>query len=232
MIYSVASRKSFDKLNSLREMALSVKGVSKLPSIMIATKADLPESMWQVSEEEGRKLSEKFGCIQFFTKSLLEHDTEITNSIAAILQEIKRLHKSSMEIFANLDRSGSLNKTSKSLKKWHTKTFIIRDGAIHSTSDGVITPKTTKLPLLEDTTVEMLPTNASNKNFPFEVSNAAGKMFLSATSDEDRSSWIETIVANIAVSTVSATLLEDVVKIMIWEIITNPDILTEPEADM
>merc|ERR1711862_274133 len=110
-----------------------------------------------------------------------------------------------MEIFANLDRSGSLNKTSKSLKKLHTKTFII--------SDGVITPKTTKLPLLEDTTVEMLPTNASNKNFPFEVSNAAGKMFLSATSDEDRSSWIETIIANIAVSTVSATLLEDVVKI-------------------
>ena len=229
MIYSVTSRQSYEQLSSLKEKVLSVKGASKIPSILFATKTDLPKSMWQVTEEEGKQLASKLGCNHFSMISLHHSDVkELTSSMSILLQEIKRCHTSSMEMFAKLDRSGSLNKTSKSLKKVHPKTYIIREGALHSTSDGVITPKTTKLPLMEDTIVEMLPTNASNKSFPFGVSNTAGKMFLSATSDEDRASWIETIIANVAVSNVMSSMLDDVVKVMIWEIITSPDLLTEP----
>merc|ERR1712137_1152915 len=120
--------------------------------------------------------------------------------------------------------------TSKSLKKFRPKTYIIKDGVMYVT-DGTISSKSPKLPLMEDTTVEMLPTDPTKNAFPFEVRNVAGKMFLSATCDEDRSSWVETIISNIALSNVLSSLLDDVAKVMLWEIITSPDLHAEPEVD-
>lgn len=230
MIYSVTSRQSFEQLSNLRELVLSSKGVSKLPSVMFATKNDAPEELWQVTEQEGKELAEKFGCCGFSSISLLKECTEIPQNIGKLLQEVKRCHTSSMEAFISLDRSGVLNKTSKSLKKFRQKTYIIKDGILYST-DGTITPKSSKLPLMEDTIVEMLPTDPTKNIFPFEVRNIVGKFFLSATNDEDRTSWIETIISNISISNVLSNLLDDVVKVMIWEIINSPDLHTETEGE-
>ena len=230
MIYSVSSRQSFEQLGILRERVLSAKGVSKLPTVLIATKSDLPENMWQVTEQEGKALAEKMGCCTFEQVSLLTECPTIESTVSQLLQEVKRCHTSSMEAFTSLDRSGVLNKTSKSLKKFRPKTYIIKDGVMYVT-DGTISSKSPKLPLMEDTSVEMLPTDPTKNAFPFEVCNIAGKMFLSATCDEDRSSWVETIISNIALSNVLSSLLDDVAKVMLWEIITSPDLHAEPEVD-
>lgn len=230
LIYSVTSRQSFEQLSNLKELVLGAKGVSKLPCVMFATKTDTPEDLWQVTEQEGKELAEKFGCCNFSMISLLKENEEIQNNTIKLLQEIKRCHTSSMEAFVSLDRSGVLNKTSKSLKKFRQKTFIIKDGILYST-DGTITPKSSKLPLMEDTIVEMLPTDPTKNIFPFEVHNITGKFFLSATCDEDRSSWIETIISNISISNVLSNLLDDVVKVMLWETINSPDLHVEGEGD-
>jgi len=129
-----------------------------------------------------------------------------------------------------MDKTGQLNKTSKNLKKFKTKTYILSDGVLHCTSDGVINAKSTLLPILEDTTVELLPTDPIKSIFPFEVSNCKGKMFLSATSDEDRAAWVQSLVLNIAVSNVGMVLIDDTIKSMLWEICHSPD-LHEPDAE-
>jgi len=159
-----------------------------------------------------------------------ESAPELTTALQDLLQAIRQSNTSAGEDFGCMDKTGQLNKTSKNLKKFKAKTYILSDGVLHATSDGTINAKSTLLPILEDTTVELLPTDPTKSIFPFEVSNSKGKMFLSATSDEDRASWVQSLVLNIAVSNVGGILIDDTIKSVLWEICHSPD-LHEPESE-
>lgn len=230
LVYSVTSRQSFEKIFALREAALTTKGISKLPALLVATKTDAPRHLWQVSEAEGKELSERLGCAVFYQGNMLETAPELTTALQDLLRAIRQSNSTAGEDFGCMNKTGQLNKTSKSLKKFKNKTYILSDGILHCTSDGVINAKSTLLPILEDTTVELLPTDPTKNIFPFEVSNCKGKMYLSATSDEDRASWVQSLVINIAVSNVGLVLIDDTIKSMLWEICCSPD-LHEPDAE-
>ena len=68
MVYSITSRKSFDKLSSLYEHLLIVKDRDILPMVLIGNKCDL-EIERQVSTDEGEELAKVFNCSFFETSA-------------------------------------------------------------------------------------------------------------------------------------------------------------------
>ena len=235
LVYSVTSKQSADQLFQLREKVLNLKGVSSLPSILLATKTDLPEKTHQVSDKEGRDFSDRFGCCFFSQISLLnetENEKNLQFALSLLNQEIKKSKTSVMEEIKELEPAGSLNKTSKNLKKFKAKTYFIRDGILYcGQNDNQITPKTSKIPLSEDTVVEIIATDPSKKIFAFEVRNASGKMFISATNEEDRNYWIDSIICNVACSVLAASLIEDVVRVTLWDVLSDPELTKSDSLD-
>ena len=60
-VYSITNKGSFDEIASFREQILRVKDADKVPMVMIGNKLDL-DAERAVSQDEGRKLAEEFGC--------------------------------------------------------------------------------------------------------------------------------------------------------------------------
>jgi len=232
-VYSVASKSSFECLTKLRDVVLSAKGVSKLPSVLIATKCDLPKSLWQVSEDEGRALSERFQC-SFHQVSLFDEDLRISDLIMpGLLADIKKSLTTVIEGVMNMDRSGYpiLQKTSKSVKKFKSRHYVVRDSVLYESPspDVPIGPKTPRLVLSEDTTIEVFNASAQQV-FPFEVRNSSGHMIMSAASEEDRAAWIDTITINIASAQFLLNLSDDVVRVMLWDIISTAELNAPTEG--
>jgi hypothetical protein len=229
-VYSVSSKSSFDCLVKLRDELLSAKGVSKLPSVLIATKCDLPKSLWQVSEDEGRALADRFQC-SFHLVSVFSEQLDLSEAIIpGLLAEIKKSTTTVVEGVMNMDRSGYpvLQKTSKSLKKLKSRHYVVRDSVLYESPspDVPIGPKTPRLVLSEDTMIDVLP--AQRDMFPFEVRNSSGRMIMSAGSDNDRAAWIDTITINVASANFLATMFDDVIRVMLWDILSSPDLQTDP----
>ena len=62
-VYSITNKGSFDEIASFREQILRVKDADKVPMVMIGNKLDLEAGgERKVTQDEGRKLAEEFGC--------------------------------------------------------------------------------------------------------------------------------------------------------------------------
>ena len=229
MIFSVTSKSSYETLKEIREKVLTSKGVSKIPSVLIATKCDALLRNHQLTENHVEEFSDKLSC----PYQMINRNTEIDYSgfLNQLMSDVKKSQSSPIESVADLDRTGQLQKTSKNLKKFKQKYFIIRDGILYCSPDGLIGPKTPKISLLNDTTVELLPADPAKMIFPFEVRNELEKpMFISAPSEEERKNWTGSIIANIAYGHVANSLIDDVVRVMLWETINALKFSKEPES--
>jgi hypothetical protein len=224
LVFSMTSMQSLKQLAKYREQIFVAKGVSKLPSVLIGCKNDLPQRIHQVTDADVREFKTKYGCSFAMTISVFD-DLDFTKCITTLIQEIKQSQSVEL-IFGEFDRYGLLSKISRSLshKKVKSRIVLISDGYLYITSDGIATPKSSKIQLSEDTTVETLPTDPVSKMFPFEIRNASGKYYFSASSDEERASWVETIIMNTSAAYVGSSFLDDVVKVLLWEILSSPDL--------
>jgi Ras homolog enriched in brain len=115
LVYSVASRQSFDMvaiirdkiLNHLVSMSLFTrayyiiccymlnthKGANWVPLVIVGNKNDLKLEQRQVSLEEGRQLGEEFRCA--FTEASARLDYNVVKAFELMIEEIEKSQNSS-----------------------------------------------------------------------------------------------------------------------------------------
>merc|ERR1711865_343911 len=62
LVYSIASRNSFDEISVFKEKILRAKDMDQVPMVLVGNKCDLSAEERQVEEQEGKALAEEWGC--------------------------------------------------------------------------------------------------------------------------------------------------------------------------
>ncbi|KAL1969086.1 hypothetical protein VTN77DRAFT_920 [Rasamsonia byssochlamydoides] len=88
IVYSVASRQSFDMVTVIREKILNHLGADWVPLVIVGNKSDLKPDQRQVSLEEGRQLSEQFHCA--FTEASARLDYNVAKAFDLMIGEIEK----------------------------------------------------------------------------------------------------------------------------------------------
>ncbi|KAF9459965.1 24 kDa ras-like protein [Collybia nuda] len=90
LVYSVASRTTFDEIRTFYQQILRVKDQDAVPMILVANKCDL-EFERQVSRKEGRDLANLFGCQFIETSAKLR--INVDEAFGDCVREIRRHNK-------------------------------------------------------------------------------------------------------------------------------------------
>jgi len=90
LIYSIASRDSFEEVNTFYQQILRVKDQDHVPVIIIANKCDL-EYERQVGINEGRDLAKHFGCK--FIETSAKVGVNVDEAFTDLVREIRRYNK-------------------------------------------------------------------------------------------------------------------------------------------
>eukprot|EP00727_Mastigamoeba_balamuthi_P014075 m51a1_g9290 putative ras gtpase (211) ;mRNA; r:21506-22223 len=93
IVYSVASRRSFEDVRALREGILRVKDCDAVPIVLVGNKSDLPASEREVTEAEGSRLAHEFRCAFVETSAKTRHNVE--EAFNEAVREIDRVAPSS-----------------------------------------------------------------------------------------------------------------------------------------
>ncbi|KAF7173248.1 hypothetical protein CNMCM5623_005486 [Aspergillus felis] len=88
IVYSVASRQSFDMVRVIRDKILNHLGADHVPLVVVGNKSDLKSEQRQVSLDEGRKLGEEFHCA--FTEASARLDYNVTKAFDLMIGEIEK----------------------------------------------------------------------------------------------------------------------------------------------
>jgi len=95
LVYSIASRESFDEINTFHQQILRVKDKDNFPMILIGNKCDL-EYERQVGMNEGRDLARHLGC-QFIETSA-KQPINVDEAFGEIIREIRKYNKEQKDI--------------------------------------------------------------------------------------------------------------------------------------
>lgn len=87
LVYSIASRQSFEMISILRDKILNFTGMQWIPLVLVANKVDLHPQR-QVSTEEGQDLAKSWNCA--FIETSAKHNQNITRIFDQILNEIEK----------------------------------------------------------------------------------------------------------------------------------------------
>ncbi|CAN6644256.1 rheb-like protein Rhb1p [Trichomonascus vanleenenianus] len=88
LIYSVASRASFDMIPIIRDKILNATGTEHLPMVIVGNKTDLDESQRQVSSEEGAQLAASLKLP--FVETSAKKNANVDKAFEALISEIER----------------------------------------------------------------------------------------------------------------------------------------------
>jgi Ras family protein len=87
LVYSIASRQSFDMCTVLRDKVLNLTGMERMPMVLVANKIDL-HAQRQVPTEEGQKLADSWGCS--FIETSAKHNQNISRVFEQVMAEIEK----------------------------------------------------------------------------------------------------------------------------------------------
>lgn len=87
LVYSVASRSSFEMAPIIRDKILNATGAESLPMVLIGNKCDVDDSQREVSYEEGQKLAQSLGIP--FIETSAKTDANVQKSFVDLLAEIE-----------------------------------------------------------------------------------------------------------------------------------------------
>jgi len=87
IVYSVASKASFEMVPIIRDKILSYSGVDKVPLCIVGNKSDL-EQQRTVSTEQGKELAKRLGCA--FTEASAKHNDNVISAFQMLVAEIER----------------------------------------------------------------------------------------------------------------------------------------------
>ncbi|GFR65399.1 Ras-related protein Rap-1b [Elysia marginata] len=88
IVYSITSIQTFQDIKTMREQIQRVKGVDRVPMILVGNKSDL-DSQREVSASEGGSLAQHWGC------PFIETSAKSTNNVNEVFIEIVREMNSS-----------------------------------------------------------------------------------------------------------------------------------------
>ncbi|XP_005105335.1 ras-related protein Rap-2a [Aplysia californica] len=88
IVYSIISVQTFQDIKTMREQIQRVKGVDRIPIILVGNKSDL-DSQREVSAADGAALAQHWGC------PFLETSAKSTNNVNEVFIEIVREMNSS-----------------------------------------------------------------------------------------------------------------------------------------
>ncbi|KAL2866341.1 Rheb family small GTPase rhbA [Aspergillus lucknowensis] len=99
IVYSVASRQSFDMVRVIRDKILNHLGADYVPLVIVGNKSDLKPEQRHVSLEEGRHLGEEFRCA--FTEASARLDYNVAKAFELMIGEIERSQNPSQPTGSN-----------------------------------------------------------------------------------------------------------------------------------
>ncbi|BFZ00387.1 hypothetical protein BsWGS_03426 [Bradybaena similaris] len=88
IVYSITSIQTFQDIKTMKDQIQRVKGVVRIPMILVGNKSDL-ESQREVASSEGASLAQLWGC------PFLETSAKSTNNVNEVFIEIVREMNSS-----------------------------------------------------------------------------------------------------------------------------------------
>ncbi|TRX95331.1 hypothetical protein FHL15_003662 [Xylaria flabelliformis] len=87
LVYSVSSLPSFEMVQVIREKILNHLGTDWVPIVIVGNKSDLRPEQRQVSQEDGRKLSEKFNCA--WTEASARYNENVGKAFELLIAQIE-----------------------------------------------------------------------------------------------------------------------------------------------
>jgi len=88
LVYSVASRQSFDMIRIIRDKILNHLGADWVPLVIVGNKSDLKAEQRQVPAVEGAQLAEEFKC--GFTEASARLNTNVAKSFELVIAEVEK----------------------------------------------------------------------------------------------------------------------------------------------
>ncbi|VVT49721.1 uncharacterized protein SAPINGB_P002410 [Magnusiomyces paraingens] len=85
LVYSIASRSSFEMISIIRDKILNATGAETLPMVVVGNKTDL-ESQRQVPAEEGKALAESFGAA--FVETSAKDKVNVDKAFELLISQI------------------------------------------------------------------------------------------------------------------------------------------------
>lgn len=90
LVYSIASRSSFEEIIAFHQQILRVKDKDQFPMVIIGNKCDLDKER-QVSEEEGQAIARQFNCP--FMETSAKHRINVEEGFYQLVREIREYNK-------------------------------------------------------------------------------------------------------------------------------------------
>ena len=88
LVYSLASRQSFEMCKILRDKILNFTGIDWVPIVLVGNKLDL-QLQRQVPAEEAQELAREWNCT--FIEASAKHNQNISKVFEMILGEIEKI---------------------------------------------------------------------------------------------------------------------------------------------
>ncbi|KAH9909815.1 seryl-tRNA synthetase [Xylariomycetidae sp. FL2044] len=88
LVYSVSSLPSFEMVQVIREKILNHLGTDWVPIVIVGNKSDLRPEQRQVSQEDGKKLSEKFNCA--WTEASARYNEHVAKAFELLIAQIEK----------------------------------------------------------------------------------------------------------------------------------------------
>ncbi|KAL8723431.1 MAG: hypothetical protein Q9225_000262 [Loekoesia sp. 1 TL-2023] len=88
LVYSVASRQSFEMVRVLHDKILNHLGADWVPLMIVGNKTDLKPEQRQVPTDEGRHIAEDFKC--GFTEASARLNTNVSKAFEQMIAEIEK----------------------------------------------------------------------------------------------------------------------------------------------
>eukprot|EP01102_Stenamoeba_stenopodia_P018993 TRINITY_DN7055_c0_g1_i1.p1 TRINITY_DN7055_c0_g1~~TRINITY_DN7055_c0_g1_i1.p1 ORF type:complete len:580 (+),score=130.00 TRINITY_DN7055_c0_g1_i1:238-1977(+) len=211
IVYSVLSRASFMRIEELYRSILKVVGKEKIPVVLVGNKADQTLEYRNVKYEEGAALAKKLGCP--FYEVTIQQPAQAIIPFAAIAKGVASHLKESSDILQlepeDLQKSGSLHVGDKTGKKWVPQQFEIHDNILMSDGKVVMT-------ITGTLSIEIDDSLNSPGKFAFVITGDK-KLYLAASTEEERKGWVNSISVNSAISEIASVLIEEVMHKMLTE---------------
>ncbi|KAK9459277.1 small GTPase superfamily [Lipomyces oligophaga] len=87
IVYSIASKISFDMVRIIRDKLLDVTGTNSIPLVIVGNKSDLGAQR-QVETAEGKALADEFECP--FVETSARHNANVTKVFELLIGEIEK----------------------------------------------------------------------------------------------------------------------------------------------
>ncbi|KAI6895705.1 hypothetical protein KC352_g25645 [Hortaea werneckii] len=88
IVYSVASKQSFEMCRIIRDKILNHLGADTVPIMIVGNKSDLRPEQRQVQTPDGKKLAEELGC--GFVEASARYNENVNKAFEGMVGEIEK----------------------------------------------------------------------------------------------------------------------------------------------